>query len=284
MVHNLALSGGGAHVMAFIGCLQVMEGRGLLQNIKEFVGASAGSLLALMLTLGFDTAEIREFVRANLTNEKSLKISLKDAWKITKTFGFDDGENIVELIHLIFDQKQMDRAVTFIELAKVTGKNLVITVANVNRESVEFMCVDNTPELDVCTAIRASTSVPILYQPVLYKEEYYVDSLFFNNFPIDFFKRWSTEKHTIGLNIVMRKRTVNSIWDFFRNLFHGTVHARSAADHEMVCEVDCSDLPNFDVRNMRFDLSLNNFERLLALGEKVAEEFCRRRELSSQTS
>jgi predicted acylesterase/phospholipase RssA len=284
MVHNLALSGGGAHVMAFIGCIRVMEERGLLQNIKEFVGASAGSLLALMLTLGFDAEEIREFVRANLTNEKSLKISLKDAWKITKTFGFDDGQSIVELIHLIFDQKKIDRTITFIELAKLTGKNLVITVANVNRESVEFMCVDNTPDLDVRTAIRASTSVPILYQPVLYKEEYYVDSLFFNNFPIDFFKRWSTEKHTIGLNIVMRKTSVNSIWDFFRNLFHGTVHARTAGDHEMVCEVDCSELPNFDVRNMRFDLSLSNFERLLALGEEAAEEFCRRRELSSQTS
>lgn len=271
--------------MAFIGCLRVMEGRGYLQNIKEFVGASAGSLLALMLTLGFDTEEIQEFVRANLTNENSLKISLKDAWKITKTFGFDDGESIVELINLIFDRKRMDRAITFIELAKVTGKNLVITVANVSRESVEFMCVDNTPELDVRTAIRASTSVPILYQPVLYKEEYYVDSLFFNNFPIDFFKRWSTEKHTVGLNIMMRKRNVNSIWDFFRNLFHGTVHAREAADHEMVCEVDCSDVPNFDVRNMRFDLSLNNFERLLILGEEAAEDFCRRREeLSSQTS
>ena len=284
MVHNLALSGGGAHVMAFIGCIRVMEERGLLQNIKEFVGASAGSLLALMLTLGFDAEEIREFVRANLTNEKSLKISLKDAWKITKTFGFDDGENIIELIHLILDQKKRDRTITFIELAKLTGKNLVITVANVNRESVEFMCVDNTPDLDVCTAIRASTSVPILYQPVLYKEEYYVDSLFFNNFPIDFFKRWSTEKHTIGLNIVMRKTSVNSIWDFFRNLFHGTVHARTAGDHEMVCEVDCSELPNFDVRNMRFDLSLSNFERLLALGEEATEQFCRRRELSSQTS
>jgi predicted acylesterase/phospholipase RssA len=284
MVHNLALSGGGAHVMAFIGCIRVMEERGLLQNIKEFVGASAGSLLALMLTVGFDAEEIREFVRANLTNENSLKISLKDAWKITKTFGFDDGQSIVELIHLIFDQKKIDRTITFIELAKLTGKNLVITVANVNRESVEFMCVDNTPDLDVRTAIRASTSVPILYQPVLYKEEYYVDSLFFNNFPIDFFKRWSTEKHTIGLNIVMRKTSVNSIWDFFRNLFHGTVHARTAGDHEMVCEVDCSELPNFDVRNMRFDLSLSNFERLLALGEEAAEEFCRRRELSSQTS
>ena len=284
MVHNLALSGGGVHVMAFIGSLRVMEERGLLRNVKQVVGASAGSLLALMLALGFEVADIGSFVREKLMNEKSFKISLKNAWKLTQTFGLDEGENIAEMIAAIFEKMRVDPDITFIELAKLTGKNLVVTVANVNRERVEFMSVDTTPELRVRTAIRASTSIPVLYQPVLYKEEYYVDSLFFNNFPMEFFKGWSVEKHTVGLNVVVRKTEIRTIWDFFRNLFHGTVHSRVDMEHEMICEVDCTEITNFDVRKMRFDLTPANFERLFALGESAAERFCDRMRLNSQTA
>lgn len=276
MVHNLALSGGGAHVMAFVGCLKVMEERALLKDVKEFVGASAGSLLALMLVLGFDVREIQEFVRTHLDNERGLRISLKDTWKLTQTFGIDDGRSIVEFVHDILEYKKADREITFIDLAKLTGKNLVVAVANVNKERVEFMSVDTVPTMPVNKAIRASTSVPILYQPVLHNEQYYVDSLFFNNFPIDFFKEWSVKNHTIGLNIVVRKDKILSLWDYFRNLFHGTVHSHTDTQHDMVCEVDCTEFPNFDVRNIRFDLSASNLEKLQEAGERSAKEFCDR--------
>lgn len=275
MVHNLALSGGGAHVMAFVGSLRVMEERGLLKEVTEVVGASAGSLLALMLVLGFDVEEIRAFIRKSFTNENGLRISLKDTWKITQTFGIDDGESVFELVHAILEHKKVDRDITFIDLAKLTGKNLVIAVGNVNKERVEFMSVDSVPTMAISKAIRACTSVPVLYQPVIHNDEYYVDSLFFNNFPIDFFKEWNVKHHTIGLNIVVRKEKIGSLWDYFRNLFQGTVrHSHVDSQHHMVCEVDCTEFPNFDVRNMRFDLSDDNLERLQAAGERSAEKFC----------
>lgn len=276
MVHNLALSGGGAHVMAFVGCLKVMEDRGLLKEVKEVVGASAGSLLALMLVLGFNVEEISDFMRRKVNTEKGLRVSLKDIWKITETFGIDDGESVFELIYAILEYKMVDRDITFIDLAKLTGKNLVIAVGNVNKERLEFMSVDSVPTMEVSKAIRACTSVPVLYQPVLHNEEYYVDSLFFNNFPIDFFKEWSVKHHTIGLNIVVRKEKIGSIWDYFRNLFQGTVrHSHMESNqHHMVCEVDCTEFPNFDVRNMRFDLSVENLDNLQSAGERSAEEFC----------
>ncbi len=50
---RIVLSGGGMRAVAHIGALQVLEARGHLAHVKEYVGVSAGAFLAFCLAIGY---------------------------------------------------------------------------------------------------------------------------------------------------------------------------------------------------------------------------------------
>ena len=51
MFHNIAFSGGGTHTLAFIGSIKYLKEVNKLDDIKNLIGASAGSLIALLVIL-----------------------------------------------------------------------------------------------------------------------------------------------------------------------------------------------------------------------------------------
>ena len=50
---NLVFEGGGVKGLAYIGALEVLESKGIIQDIKRFGGTSAGAINAALLALGY---------------------------------------------------------------------------------------------------------------------------------------------------------------------------------------------------------------------------------------
>lgn len=272
MFHNVALSGGGAHVLSFIGALQRYEERGLLRTARGYATSSGGSFVGLMLALGFSAVEMEAFVRRMLASDFALRISLKHAWSFGSTYGLDDGESVYELVDAIFRERNMSPRTTFLDLAKERGRHLIVAVANVNKERVEYLSVDNAPDMPVRTAVRMTTSVPIIYTPVLYEGDYYVDALFYDNFPIRCFAEEGAT--TLGLRVVYRCDRIRTVWDFFHKMIMGSIEAQCVTPQSCraaVCEIDCADVPNFDVAQMRFALDVDSLEKMIVLGRSAAD-------------
>ena len=59
---NLALEGGGVWGIAYAGAVEELEKAGVLGGIKRVAGTSAGSIVALLLALGFDSNDISKIV------------------------------------------------------------------------------------------------------------------------------------------------------------------------------------------------------------------------------
>ena len=125
--------------------------------------------------------------------------------KVLKTYGIDNGDHIIKIMSNLLERKGFDKNATFLDISKRTGKNLIIAVANITQQKIEYLSVDNYPEMRITTAIRMSTCIPILYEPVKYYDDLYVDSLVFNNFPIIFFDKFKIE--TLELNVYSEKKT-----------------------------------------------------------------------------
>jgi len=77
--------------------------------------------------------------------------------------------------------------ITFLELSKRFGKNLYISATNINTGNNTIFCTDNYPNVSIFDATCASMSIPYLAIPVKINNEYYVDGLLTNNFPINIF-------------------------------------------------------------------------------------------------
>ncbi len=61
-IEYLTMQGGGRKGTAYVGAVEELEVQGLLAQIKEVAGSSAGGLMSILLAVGYNAAEVRELM------------------------------------------------------------------------------------------------------------------------------------------------------------------------------------------------------------------------------
>ena len=62
-IRYIAMEGGGGKGIAFLGALQVLEGIGVLANVRGYAGASAGAITAFLLSMNYKVTDIESFLK-----------------------------------------------------------------------------------------------------------------------------------------------------------------------------------------------------------------------------
>jgi predicted acylesterase/phospholipase RssA len=184
-------------------------------------------------------------------------------FNVLSSYGIDSGGNMQAFVEEIVNFKLKRTHVTFMELAKITGKNLVICVANLTKQKEEYMDVDSQPSLDVVKAIRMSISLPFIFTPVIYNGNTYVDGALYETLPIGYISRF---KDPLKDTIAIHTRTtvdskIESFSDYISLLFSSiVVKANSNTNHNStkvnIMEVvfdDNATMP-LDVQTLKFDI------------------------------
>lgn len=174
---GISLSGGGTRGVVHIGVLKALEEHGIFPNI--IAGTSAGSIVGVMYAHGYRPAEI-----LSIASERSL------LWMFSlrlPTRGF---------VRHTFLRKMLARYVpekTFEELKMP----LFVAVANLNTGKPEIKSTGDLHEV-----IIASSSIPVLYEPVRLGEHWYVDGGLLMNLPVTPIR--SKADFIIAVNLIPR--------------------------------------------------------------------------------
>lgn len=188
---TICLSGGGIQGFSFIGALDYLSSIGYIQinKITNWVGTSAGSMLSLLMCIGYTPREINDFVVHFDFKKLNFDISIDN---IFNEFGVNNGKSFIFVISSFIKNKLNIDDLTFTELYNYTQKKLVVIGTNFSQCTEEVFSLETTPSMSIVTAIRISMSVPILFTPVLYNSAYYVDGGIKNNFPIKYCNKGTT--------------------------------------------------------------------------------------------
>jgi predicted acylesterase/phospholipase RssA len=168
MFKNLVLSGGGFGCLIFIGFIKYFEEHNMLKDIENIVTCSGGCFIGLALCLGYTYQELFNFVLQEINSVElgSNHIDLDNFDNLINEFGFFDTEPIHKVLQHMVKFKLQKTSITFMELAKLTGKNLVVCVTNLTHNKAEYFSVDTTPDLNVVDAICMSSAIPIIFTPL----------------------------------------------------------------------------------------------------------------------
>lgn len=223
---KIVISGGAVKSLSAIGCIAYLEEACLVQGLKHFVGTSAGSIICLFMVLGYKAHEIVKFLNDNIVKDEIANINIEDVFGIMDNYGMNLGRNLEYFLNNILYEKLKLKNVSFLDLAKHTGKDLIVCVANLTKEKEEFWSVDTVPNMSVVKAIKTSCSLPILFAPVKHNDDLYLDGGLYNNFPIDYFtKSMSNIKDIIGINIVsVSNKTTDTFINYIAKLFQTVIN------------------------------------------------------------
>lgn len=172
---GLALSGGGARGMVHVGVIQALSESGI--PVHEVSGTSAGAIVGALFAAGYQASDILAFAKEkNLIRVLNLRVPHK---------GF--------VTHK-FLRRQLKKYLpgnSFDEL-KIP---CYITVANLNSGLAEAH--SSGPLIDL---VVASSSIPILFEPVYLNGNNYVDGGLMKNLPASALRK--TCDIVIGVNLV----------------------------------------------------------------------------------
>lgn len=198
---RIALSGGGMKGIAHVGALEALEERGLLKCVKEYIGTSAGALIAFCMCIGYTLSELRA-ICMELDFSLAQNLDPEIIMQFLENFGFDDGANTDKLLTVLLKAKRIDTNITFEEFAQQFPNSPSLRVYAVEIQSCNIFefSLRKTPRVELKTAVRASSSIPIYFTPVydLSLNNIYVDGGLIAHLP---FHHLTTEERneTIGI-------------------------------------------------------------------------------------
>ena len=170
----LALGGGGIRGFAHIGVLKVLERAGI--EVAGIAGTSMGGMLGALYAAGIPLDEIQSDIKKNLTIRNMFK--LVDL-SLSKTGLSMKGARILDLL--------TDKIGADVEFSDLKIPLAVITA---DLTSGAEHVISNGP---VSLAVRATISIPGVFEPVQQEELRLVDGGIVNNVPVDVAKQFGTE-------------------------------------------------------------------------------------------
>jgi NTE family protein len=169
---NLVFEGGGVRGIAYAGALQVLEQKGILQQVEKVAGTSAGSIVALMISIGYRPFEIDSIMR-DLRIEKfnDGKGGLIGKYsRIKKFYGIHKGEAFEQWMEDLVYAKMKNKNATFADLHQRLHegyRDFYCVGTNLSKQSAEIFSYETTPNIALKTAVRISCSIPLFYEPVI---------------------------------------------------------------------------------------------------------------------
>lgn len=195
---GLALSGGGIRGVAHAGVIKALEE----QNIKIDIiaGTSSGSMVATLYALGYKPDEIYNLFKKYAStivklNSNVIRKEIKNFiinHKI-KSQGINNGKFIEEIFNKKANEKgikninqiQMPLSIPCVDITK--SEICIFTSKKSNQKNY----ISN---IEVGKAVRASSSFPIIYEPMKYKDKLLVDGGILDNIPVEEVKKLGADK------------------------------------------------------------------------------------------
>ena len=194
---NLVLGSGSTRGICHVGSIKKLVDAKLLDldSIKSIAGTSAGSLLAVLIAIGFNIDQIWDFL---LCLDISAMVN-PDPMLLVGKCGLDRGKIFYDLFENIIAEKTKIKHINFSQLYDITKKHLIIVGSCLTTKKAVYFDHINTPHFKVSMALRISIGMPIFFTPVTIDGITYIDGAILDHYPISLFE--DDLDRTIGISI-----------------------------------------------------------------------------------
>lgn len=280
LISHLILSGGGFKGFVYLGFLRYLYIENMIDNIKYIAGTSIGAyfaaIIALKIPIEYYEKEIYEAVK-NIKIKNNYNINNNTIPKLFTQNGMLSLDFLLNIITKFLKSKYDVYDLTFIEFIKKTGVNVYFSCSNLNKCNQYIFSAEHTPNISIIEAMRASMSIPFLFEPVIIEEEYYIDGCITTSFTFDNIFQEVDDKyklflslHTNNDNIVISKETAQEILDinsltYFLKVFNTIYKSKF---EKKIKDVKENILIFHDIENNSINMKIDNNKIVFDVSEE----------------
>jgi len=177
---TLVLSGGGIHGIMYLGALQAADDKFLLGGVNKYIGTSIGSIICYLLAIWYNANEIMTYFCSNRVTENLDTFNIMNFMECSGGISFHPIQEHLEKMTM----SKISDFLTLKDLKDKFGKTLICSTYNITDAKVVYLGPDTHPRLPCLTAIKMSSSIPLIFKNCMYRDCLYVDGFISNNFPI----------------------------------------------------------------------------------------------------
>lgn len=199
---KVVLSGSGMRYPAFVGVLRALEAYNL--SPTRIAGTSGGAIVAAAYASGYGFTKdknLADLVLSTLPLENNLLDT--NWWPFSKPYGLYKGNKILSKFRDIFPDN-------------IGHTRIPLSIVTCNLETKQPVVWDSISggEQELAVLVRASMSIPFVFDYVKINKQIHVDGGIANNFPIDLYGSGSD---VIGVKIVSKnpkKQSISGLSDY----------------------------------------------------------------------
>lgn len=265
---TICISGGGLKGICMLGAFKKLKEATIInfREIKKYIGTSIGSIISFLLILNYTPTELINFV---LHLDFKVLESDIDCGLLFENYGINNGTKVISLIQTLLFNKLQCYNITFTELYQKTNKELTIIATNYTKKEESEFSYKKTPDISVLLAIRMSIAIPIIFTPVEYENNIYIDGGITNNFPINY----GNIDKTFGICIITSSESnIKSLTDYILGIISMATNSITTKHdynekNTLIINVD-------DNKPINFDIGKEEKNYYVEIGIKSAELFC----------
>lgn len=184
-IKNIVINGGGPTLFNAYGALKQSNLSGIWshESVEAYYGTSAGAILAVFLALQYSWEDLDAFI-VKRPWQHVWRFNLLNIYEYYTNKGIYGKDLFVEVFGPLFRGKDVDLGITLKEFHEIFKKSLYLYAVNiVTFELTEFSHLTH-PDMPLLDAVRASSALPMLFQPVEYAGNLYTDGGILLNYPV----------------------------------------------------------------------------------------------------
>lgn len=187
MIKYLTISGGDVSFFSILGSIKELKNNHKynIDNIEEIYSISSGCWISLLLCLKINFNVILNYFIERPWN-KLVVFNSTNILDLYSNIGIFNIDILYTLFKPLLKLCNLNINITFKELYEYSNIKLNIYSTKYKDLSLCRFNYETEPNMKVIDAIYMSSTIPILFKPLKYNGDYYIDGGYNCNYPIDF--------------------------------------------------------------------------------------------------
>ena len=184
-IRHLVLSGGGCWGLYMHGILSEATKTGFIRksDIRTIHCSSVGCVAAVFFALDYPENVIQDYL-VKRPWKNVFKQKTNTFIEMYEKFGVFTVRAFEDIFEPLFTAEELSLNVTLLEFYRHTGVEIHIYATELNTYKIVDFSYKTHPDWRVCDAVYASSTVPIIFSPIITEDACYIDGGFLANYPI----------------------------------------------------------------------------------------------------